>query len=333
MARDHDDLACEFHDTLRAYRAPATAELRAYYVGRLMTFAEEQNKHVLELRYQDLTLWLSKFVGQSPWTKRTAKSSLSVFFKWAHALRLITDNPADGLPSMRAPRGVPNPCPEPAIQDALDRCTRRIDVLMLFLGEYQGLRAGEIAQLHTSDIIDDQVCVRGKGNRDRVVPLHPLLRDVLQVFPSGYLFPSDKNPHGHMLPASIGRRVRFLLGHQPRRNAHSLRHRFGVDALELNPDLMALRDLLGHESVATTEIYTRASTRRLRIMVESLPERPGHREAFEQVEAPTMRHDRHSRQDPPNLRAHISRRVRGEHHEQDSHNVARQIQVRSHREA
>ncbi|HJG80981.1 MAG TPA: tyrosine-type recombinase/integrase [Brevibacterium senegalense] len=281
MAPDHDDLACEFYDTLRAYRAAATADLRVYYIRRLMTFAEDTNQHVLELTARDLSRWLSKEVGQSPWTKRTAKSSVSVFFSWAHALRMIEHNPADGLPSMRAPRGVPNPCPEPAIREALKRCTRRVDVLMIFLGEYQGLRAGEIAQLHTSDIVDDQIRVRGKGRRDRVVPLHPLLRDVLRVFPSGYLFPSDKNPHGHMLPASIGRRVRYLLGNQPRRNSHSLRHRFGVDALELNPDLMALRDLLGHESVATTEIYTRASTKRLRVMVEALPERPGDRAAFE----------------------------------------------------
>lgn len=285
MVPDHDNLVREFHDTLRAYRSVATAELRVYYIRRLMAFADANSQHVLDLTHRDLTRWLAKSVGQSPWTKRTAKSSLSVFFAWAHTLRLIEHNPADGLPSMRAPRGVPNPCPEPAIREALNRCTRRIDVLMIFLGEYQGLRAGEIAQLHTNDIVDDQIRVRGKGSRDRIVPLHPLLRDVLGVFPSGYLFPSDKNPHGHMLPASIGRRVRYLLGHQARRNSHSLRHRFGVDALELNPDLMALRDLLGHESVATTEIYTRASTKRLRIMVEALPERPGDRDAFDHLAA------------------------------------------------
>lgn len=170
MVPDHDNLAREFHDTLRAYRSVATAELRVYYIRRLMAFADANNQHILDLTPRDLTRWLAKSVGQSPWTKRTAKSSLSVFFTWAHTLRLVEHNPADGLPSMRAPRGVPNPCPESAIREALNRCTRRIDVLMIFLGEYQGLRAGEIAQLHTNDIVDDQIRVRGKGSRDRIVP-------------------------------------------------------------------------------------------------------------------------------------------------------------------
>lgn len=285
LCAEHQQVLTDFETALLSYRAPTTVKLRVYYVNRLMRWSEASDQRVWQLERSDLMAWLTKGVGPSAWTKRSAKNTLSVFYQWAESTRHIVVNPASRLPTMRAPYGVPNPCPDDAVLRALDRSTRRIDVLMLMLGEYQALRAGEIAQLHTADIQGDQIRIHGKGNKVRVIPLHPLVRDLVTYFPTGYFFPSDKNALGHMLPASVGRRIRWLLGDQRKLNAHSLRHKFGVEALELTPDLMALRDIMGHSSVATTEIYTRASTTRLRTMVTSLPERPGREAAVHALRA------------------------------------------------
>lgn len=273
LSATHRDLLVSFETALRAYRAEPTVNLRVYYARRLMAWAEEISFSVLDLGLEDLLRWITKGVGPSAETKRSAKSTLSVFYKWALDMGHVAVNPAERIPQLRRPQGVPNPCPDAILAEGFSRCTRPVDVLMLLLGTYQAMRAGEIALLHSADVHGDHLRVIGKGNKTRLVPLHPLVADFIQDFPQGYYFPSTENPSGHMLAASVGKRVRYLLGHRPRRNAHSLRHKFGVDALEKNPDLMALRDIMGHASVATTEIYTSASPKRLKFMVESLPER------------------------------------------------------------
>ncbi|GFZ82326.1 tyrosine-type recombinase/integrase [Nesterenkonia alkaliphila] len=280
MQLSHEDAVRKFRTALTAYRAPDTVDLRCYYVQRIINWTEAQDMTVWDLDLQDFLTWLSSDVGPSPWTKRSAKSSISVFYQWAHATELIHENPAQKLPSLRAPQSFPNPAPEDKVEQALSRCTRRIDVLMILLGEYQGLRAGEMAPLHSADVYGEELRVVGKGNKYRMLPLHPLVSDTLRLFPTGYYFPSTRNPRGHMLAASVGRRVRWLFGNQPRINAHSLRHKFAMDAYEENPDLLALKEALGHESVATTEIYARASTKKIRKLVHALPEKESRRTAL-----------------------------------------------------
>lgn len=272
----HKQLLQEFEIWLEGHRAPGTIHQRVYYISRLMRWAEAQNLSVTDLTFDHLSRWLARAVGPAPHTKRSAKSSLSVFYSWATRTGKLPENIATGMPAMRAPRGVPNPCPEHILDAGLKRCTRPRDALMLLLGAYQGLRAGEIACLHTSDVRDDHLRVHGKGNKTRLVPLHPVIEEAVTYFDPGFFFPSPYSPTGHVLPASIGKRVRYLLGNTPGHHAHSLRHRFGVETLERTTDLMALRDLLGHSSVATTEIYTHASTDRLKHMVHTLPATPGH---------------------------------------------------------
>lgn len=289
LSKLHQALHDSFTAALLNYRSPYTVELRGYYLRRLMRWTQETTEHhsVLKLTLTNFHTWLSKDVGPAISTKRSARATLSVFYEWAENVDKLKTNPARKLPSMRNSVGVPNPCPADDIQRALERCTRPIDVLMILFGELQGMRAGEISRAHSDDALltTKELRILGKGDKERLVPLHPLLQDLLAQFPSGYYFPSDLNPSGHMLPRSIGRRIRHLLGFQPKRNAHSLRHKFGVDALELNPDLMALRDLLGHASVATTQIYTKASSTRLRKLVDDLPEPAGHRKKFKALHA------------------------------------------------
>ncbi|SMY01716.1 tyrosine-type recombinase/integrase [Brevibacterium antiquum] len=289
MLPDHSDLIEQFETTIAAYLSQGTVETRTYYVRRLAQWASAHDNHILSLELKDILTWLSKSIGPSPWTKRSAKSSASVFYKWARRHRYTEHNLADDFPTISAPKGIPNPCPESAVTAALRRCTRIQDVMMLLLGEYQGLRASETAQLHTSDFdpVHDQLRVTGKGNKTRILPLHPIVKEALAHFSPGFLFPSDRNPTGHILGRSLGRRVRHLLGHVPKLNAHSLRHKFGCETLELNPDLLALRDLLGHESVETTQIYARASAQRLQKMVFALPTKPDRMSTLTEIDAGT----------------------------------------------
>lgn len=264
-------LISDFKTWLLTHRATSTTNLRVYHIQRISRWAAPT--HILDLEQKHLSDWLLKSIGPAASTKRSARDSLKVFFAWAHAARLTDSNPTDNLPSMRAPIGVPHPTPDDALNQALARARRPSDILMIALAAYQGLRASELAHLHTNDIEASTLRVRGKGGKTRLVPLHETSRQLLHTLPTGWVFPSTKNISGHMLPASIGQRIRDLFGNVPGLNAHSLRHKFACDTLEARPDLMALRDLLGHQSVATTQIYTRASATRLQEMVATLPPR------------------------------------------------------------
>ena len=83
---------------------------------------------------------------------------------------------------------------------------------MIVLALYAGLRAVEIASLHTSDFDDEQIRVQGKGDKVRYVPIHDMLKPLILHIPNGWVFPSDKNPTGHYLPASVSQRLSDLLG-------------------------------------------------------------------------------------------------------------------------
>src|SRR5699024_10203271 len=128
-----------------------------------------------------------------PATRKNAADAAKVFYKWAVATRRISYSPAKDLPAIRVPRGVPRPTPDTVLTKALEKAPRLRDVLMLMLASYGGLRAKEIAPLHTNDVRGDMLRIVGKGGHVRHVPIHPLIQQLLDYFPTGFLFPSTKN--------------------------------------------------------------------------------------------------------------------------------------------
>lgn len=255
---------------MRSHRAESTVSRRVHYAGRLCLWAESLDKHVFDLDHLEVATWLTKKVGPKPNTKCSAKTSASLLFTWGVEADRVAVNPVLKLPTIRRPRGLPRPCPEAILHRGLSNATRRRDILMLLLPTYGGLRAGEAAQLHPRDCHAGFMHVTGKGSKQRDVPIHPVIARAMEHFdPDEYFFPSGQSLTGHVLPASFGRRVRNLLD-TTGWNAHTLRHRFATEVYGKDPDLLALRDLLGHSSVSTTEIYTQTMAGRLVEHVENL---------------------------------------------------------------
>ena len=216
-----------------------------------------------------LVTWLA---GQDvkPETLRSARSALRSFYGWAARAGLVTLSPAGGLPSVRIPASVPRPVTDAALAAALavaDDKTR----LAVYLGAFAGLRRAEIAAVHPRDLVEGRLWVRGKGGRQRVVPVHPVLareiadelarrraggagsgfRFLSAVSVDGYLFPGRFG--GHATPDSISQIISTVLppGWQP----HKLRHRFATRAYAGTKDLRAVQTLLGHSDPATTARY------------------------------------------------------------------------------
>lgn len=185
----------------------------------------------------------------------------SVVFRWLRKSGRRNDDPSLDVPRVKKPRAHPRPCPDKYIRAAMEMATPS-ERLMIRLGAECGLRRGEIAAVHSDDVVADSIghslIVRGKGDKQRIVPLpDDLATAVMDV--RGYL---SRPFGGHVEESYIGDHVSHLLpaGYA----AHTLRHRFATTAYAATHDLFVVAELLGHESVETTEHYVAMPDGRLR---------------------------------------------------------------------
>ena len=197
-----------------------------------------------------------------PETRKAYRNTISSFFRWLHKSGRRSDDPSLDVPRVKKPHAHPRPCPDRYIAAAMEMATPS-EKLMIRLGAECGLRRGEIARVHSDDVVADSagrsLIVRGKGDKQRIVPLPDDLADII-MDARGYLFPGRFVGHveeyylgahsSHLLPAGYA--------------AHTLRHRFATTAYAATHDLFVVAELLGHESVETTEHYVAMPDGRLR---------------------------------------------------------------------
>ncbi len=227
-----------------------TRTLRSYHLRR---FAADSQTDPWAVTTLDLTDHIDAHEWSAS-TVKTFRSTMREFYRWAILHDLADRNPADRLPRVRVPAGSPRPAPEEALSAALTDADDRTR-LMIQLAAYAGLRCREIALVHSDDVTRDllgwALRVHGKGDRSRCVPISDdLARTILAA--DGWLFPG--NLDGHLSAAYVSKLIARVL---PGASAHQLRHRFATRAYQLGGrDIRAVQELLGHASVATTQIYT-----------------------------------------------------------------------------
>jgi len=156
--------------------------------------------------------------------------------------------------------------------------------LIILTGLFLGLRVSEITHLDVADVDCDRgtVLVRhGKGDRDRQVPMPHRLWEGLRAWigerKAGYLFPSPRGG-GRLSSRSVQRLIKRAAGRAgiagvdvPRKiTPHKLRHTYATRLLDTGANIREVQELLGHASVATTEIYCHVSGDRLRGAVDRL---------------------------------------------------------------
>lgn len=197
-----------------------------------------------------------------PETRKAYRNTISSFFRWLHKSGRRSDDPSLDVPRVKKPHAHPRPCPDRYIAAAMEMATTS-ERLMIRLGAECGLRRGEIARVHSDDVVADNagrsLIVRGKGDKQRMVPLPDDLAGII-MDARGYLFPGRFG--GHVEESYIGDHISRLLpdGYA----AHTLRHRFATTAYAATHDLFVVAELLGHESVETTEHYVAMPDGRLR---------------------------------------------------------------------
>lgn len=194
-------------------------------------------------------------------------SHLSMFFEWATANEHVERNPTARLTRPKMRRLVPDPTPEHEVDAAIENGTPLLAAWVTLMA-YAGLRCCEVASLR-GEYIDraaGTLRVVGKGDKPRVIPMHPKVAAVLVDAPFvGTVFINSATGTA-FAPQQVSRFVGMHLracGCTHKR-AHRLRHRFASQLLESGADIATVGELLGHESLDTTRSYAAVSMRRMR---------------------------------------------------------------------
>ena len=213
----------------------------------------------------DVARWCNSFTWR-PNTRRRAVASLRAYFHWAASVGHIETDPLASMKPVRGSKGVPRPVPESVLQIAMMRASGD-DRWLIRLAAETGLRRSELARVHRDDPelhgSGWWLRITGKGDKMRMVPISDDLARWVRSFP-GWCFASPVRPGEPVIPSVLGKRLKRLLGGDARWTTHTVRHRFACVAYSHSHDLRAVQELLGHESVATTQIYTKVADERLR---------------------------------------------------------------------
>lgn len=205
-------------------------------------------------------------------------ASLRGFFKWAYASGLTNTNPALALEQPKLPKKLPKVLNITEIETLLKDDLSVTEHLMMELLYSCGFRVSELVNLKLSDIDIHSKYIRcfGKGSKERIVPIGENARSAIEE----YL------PHRELLIGKFHLQTRRLLisntGHELTRqdvykfirkqgekihkhiSPHTLRHTFATHLIENGADLRIVQELLGHSNVATTQLYTHISKKRLK---------------------------------------------------------------------
>ena len=243
-----------FEHCIRRGLRPRTAE--AY---RQVLMAVSRNLDLVTATGADLEQWLaSKDV--SAVSRNNYLSALRTYYRWALRNELVKVDPTAWVDKARTPRNLPRPIATEDLAKALLAADCRMRVI-LSLAAYGGLRAGEIARLRGVDVDVHMKTIRadGKGGHQRVVPLPAEAETALVAYGlhPGRLILNDKTGEPAS-PARVSQMVRqhFMVLGMPWR-CHSCRHWYGTEVYRQTRDLRLTQSLLGHSSVATTELYTK----------------------------------------------------------------------------
>ncbi|MEM7225399.1 MAG: site-specific tyrosine recombinase XerD [Pseudomonadota bacterium] len=293
----------QFLEMLAAERGASLNTLEAYRrdLDQVAAFLNGRGRALADAGTEDLRAYLAQLgkAGMAPRTAARRLSALRQFYRFLFREGLRADDPAQAIESPRRGRPLPKILNEDEVERLLSAAAKsegpsglRLAALVELLYA-TGLRVSELVGLpHGAVARDPQVLVvRGKGGRERMVPLSEAARDALKAYlevrgqfagPEGskWLFPSRAKA-GHLTRHRFGQLLKALAidsGLDPAKvSPHVLRHAFASHLLDHGADLRSVQKMLGHADISTTQIYTHVLSERLRALVQEhhpLAEKP-----------------------------------------------------------
>jgi integrase/recombinase XerD len=292
-----DTLIERFLEMLSAERNVAANTSAAYQrdLKDAAKFMASRKLTLSDTATADLSAYLAAMAKKGLAARSTARhlSALRQFFKFLVAEQVRGDDPSAGIDGPKLGRPLPKLLDEDEMVRLIEICAAldgpngaRLKALVE-LSYASGLRVSELVGLPLAAVLREQpvLIVRGKGAKERMVPLNAPARSALTAYlehrkvflpkdtkNSPHLFPS-RGKDGHLTRQRFGQMLKELAlkaNIAPERiSPHVLRHAFATHLLDHGADLRSLQKMLGHADIATTQIYTHVAGRRLAELVEA----------------------------------------------------------------
>ena len=275
-----NDIIKRYKTYLRLEKALSDNSIDAYLtdIDKLTNFAESEGKNYRDVTYDDLQQFVAglRDIGIHPRSQKRIISGIKSFYRFLFIDGFISADPTELLESPKIGLKLPTVLTVNEINRILDS----IDLTqpegqrnraMLEVLYSCGLRVSELTSLRLSDIYFDEgfISVIGKGNKQRLVPIsQTALKEIRYYLEDRELMPVKKGYEDTLFLSRRGTALSRIMvfhvvkvqaelaGIQKNVSPHTFRHSFATHLLEGGANLIAIQEMLGHENVTTTEIYT-----------------------------------------------------------------------------
>lgn len=255
-----------------------TAEAYLQDVTKLLVFIDEQKK-IEQIDADDIRTFVSQLYQQGVETRSQSRilSGIRSFFQFLLSEKYIKEDPTELIEHPKIGRHLPTVLSVPeiermiaAIDYSLPEGHRNRAMIEVMYG--CGLRVSEVVELKLSQLFFKEELIRviGKGDKERLVPIGKTAQQAITLYLKGYRM-SQKPKLGHENIVFLNKHGRQLTregifgmvkewatraGITKTVSPHTFRHSFATHLIEGGADLRAVQEMLGHESITTTEIYT-----------------------------------------------------------------------------
>lgn len=285
-----EELILEYRNYLVSEKMMVQNTVNAYvsdienYVYYLMNTLNIES--ATEISSEDIKKYLSyiKSLGYLSSSSSRALSSIKSFHKFLVIEEICANNPASTISAPKKTKKLPVVLSVEEVMSLLDSLNNDTPInsrnqVMIELMYAAGLRVSELVDLKLGDLrmTSKMISTRGKGSKDRLIPINDyclkLLRSYIindrpklaKTIDPGYVFLNGQGGH-------YSRQSFFLFLKEQCKNVgitkdvspHTLRHSFATHLLEAGTDLRIIQELLGHESISTTQIYTHINNRTIK---------------------------------------------------------------------
>ncbi|HEV2562182.1 MAG TPA: tyrosine recombinase XerC [Rhizomicrobium sp.] len=291
MARSAEDLKRGWLAALAHERRASPHTLRAYGddLARFISFLDEHiggaidERALAKLSPADIRAFITRRRKENLGARgvQRAVAAIRSFFRYLSRENILENPASRSVRTPRIARSLPRPLSEKDAKRTLEEAGEHNvewlaarDTALLTLLYGAGLRISEALNLKRGDApLGDSLLILGKGRKERVIPVLPVVRDAIDAYvelcpfklsPQSPLFVSRRGkPMSAREAQLLMQHLRSALGLSESATPHALRHSFATHLLANGSDLRSVQELLGHSSLSTTQTYTQLETRKL----------------------------------------------------------------------
>lgn len=278
-----------FHNYLKFERRYSTHTITAYLadINDFIKYFQHlyETEEIQSANHKQIRSWIVGLMNEGivPKSINRKISSLRTFYKFLVSKNIVETNPVLKINGLKTPKRLPQFVDIKDMDTLLERIEftddyeGKRDQIIVELFYATGMRLSELCALETSsiDTINGVVKVLGKGNKERLIPIHPQLLQKIQAYiiykntqykeNQSFLFLTQKGEKiYHKL---IYRKIKSYLSLVTtlhKKSPHILRHTFATHMVNEGAELNAVKEILGHSSLAATQVYTHNTIQKLK---------------------------------------------------------------------